>query len=321
MATADLPLLAAQSIRPFESIPVIDISGLSGDADSKAQVANAIREACIHVGFFYVKNHGVDETVIASTVEAAHRFYDLPLEEKMKLEFRKNHNLKGYYPPDQRGRIHESFEIRPEDDSPPDNSSELHLWPPEDVMPGFREVALKYYEAVNGLGLKLFQALALALNMPEDFFADKVNSAAADMHLVYYPSRSEAVDNREPGIGAHTDFQCFTILWQGEIPALQVKNASGQWIGAQPIPGTFVVNIADQLSRWTNDIFKSTVHRVIIESGVRRISIPLFFGTDDNVMVEALPSCVSASRPARYEPILAGDYLKLRKTKVYKLSK
>ncbi|KDN45868.1 hypothetical protein RSAG8_04701, partial [Rhizoctonia solani AG-8 WAC10335] len=334
MTTVDLLSLAAQPIRPFESIPVIDISGLFGGIDSRAQVASAIRDACIRVGFFYVKNHGIDETVIASAVDAARRLHDLPLEEKMKLlvVFTRLYLslnivklvftclLKGYYPKGQRGRVHESFELRPEID-PPSNTSASTLWPSEDILPGFREAALKYYDEVNGLGLKLFEAFALALNMPENFFADKVNSAAADMRLSHYPLRSEVVENREAGIGAHTEYDCFTILWQGEIPALQVKNVLGHWVIAQPMPGTFVVNIGDQLSRWTNDIFKSTIHHVTIESGVRRFSIPLFFGTDANVMVEAFPSCVSASRPARYEPVLAGDYLLQRQQKVYGLPK
>ncbi|KEP49355.1 putative 2OG-Fe(II) oxygenase family oxidoreductase [Rhizoctonia solani 123E] len=252
MTTVDLPSLAAQSIPPFESIPVIDISGLFGDADSKAQVASAIQEACIQVGFFYVKNHGVDETVIASALDAAYRFFDLSLEEKMKLHFRKNPKFKGYYPILRKGLINEAFEITPEIGLP--SNSELDLWPPEDLIPGFREAVLKYYRDVHGLGLKLSQAFALALNLPEDFFADKMKGGASNMRLLHYPPQTDASDGRGPGIPAHTDYQFFTILWQGDIPALQIKNASGEWINAQPMPGTFVINIADQLSRWTSSV-------------------------------------------------------------------
>ncbi|KAF8757919.1 iron ascorbate-dependent oxidoreductase family [Rhizoctonia solani] len=302
-----------------------DISGLSGDADSKAQVASAIREACIHVGFFYVKNHGVDESVIRATVEAAHHFFDLSLEEKMKLDVHKSPNFKGYTPllgentnPENRGDLHECFDIGPEIDVSSNSSmSGSNVWPSEDLMPGFQQAVLN--QEIIGLGLKLFPAFALALNLPEDFFADKVKTAAAIMRILHYPPQTGVVDDRVQGIGAHTELellpmnrafsyllQCFTILWQDEISALQVLNTSGQWIDAKPIPGTFVINIADQLSRWTNDIFKSTVHRAINRSGVRRYSIPLFFGTDYDVKLEVLPSCISANRPARYEPIIAG---------------
>ncbi|CAE6451757.1 unnamed protein product [Rhizoctonia solani] len=152
MTAVDLLSLATQKIRPFESIPIIDISGLSGDANSKAQVASAIREACIHVGFFYVKNHGIDETVIKSTVEAARRFFDLSLEEKMKIEVHKSPNFKGYTPllgentnPENRGDLHEGFDIGPEIDHSSNSSmSGSNVWPPEDVIPGFQEVVLNY---------------------------------------------------------------------------------------------------------------------------------------------------------------------------------
>ncbi|CEL56308.1 hypothetical protein RSOLAG1IB_07724 [Rhizoctonia solani AG-1 IB] len=329
MLQVDLLSLATQPIRPFESIPIIDISGLSGDADSKAQVANAIREACIRVGFFYVKNHGVDESVIKSTVEIAHRFFDLSLEEKMKLDIHKSPNFKGYTPllgentnPENRGDLHECFDIGPEINSSSNSSmSGSNVWPSEEAIPGFQKAVLKYYREVIELGLRLFPAFALALNLPEDFFADKVKTAAAIMRILHYPPQTGVVDERVQGIGAHTDYECFTILWQDEISALQVLNTSGQWVDAKPIPGTFVINIADQLSRWTNDIFKSTVHRAINRSGVRRYSIPLFFGTDYDVKLEVLPSCISASRPARYEPILAGDYLKSRLEETYAHSK
>ncbi|CAE7209206.1 unnamed protein product [Rhizoctonia solani] len=156
------------------------------------------------------------------------------------------------------------------------------------------------------------------------------------MRLLHYPAQAEVISDQKPGLGSHTDFevrtyflsitifntffefpQCFTILWQDEVPALQVKNATGQWVDAQPIPGTFIINIGDQLSRWTNDIFKSTVHRVINKSGVQRYSIPLFFSIDHDVKVEVLPSCISDNRPARYEPIIAGDYVKSNLEKTY----
>ncbi|CAE7172935.1 unnamed protein product [Rhizoctonia solani] len=232
------------------SLTVSDISGLSGDANSRAQVASAIREACIHVGFFYVKNHGVDEIVIRSTIEASRRFFDLSLEEKMKLDVHKSPNFKGYTPllgentnPENRGDLHECFDIGPEINASSNSSmSGSNVWPAEDVIPGFQGVVLKYYQEVIALGLKLFPAFALALNLPEDFFAEKVQTAAAIMRLLHYPPQTGVIDDRIQGIGAHTDYECFTILWQqDDIPALQVLNTSGQWIDAKPMPGTFVI--------------------------------------------------------------------------------
>jgi len=93
---------------------------------------------------------------------------------------------------------------------------------------------------------------------------------------------------------------------------LQVLNAKNEWISAPPIPGTLVINLGDQFARWTNDVFKSTVHRAINRSGVHRYSIPLFFGTDYDVKLEPIHSCISPDQPSKYEIITAGEYVKSR---------
>jgi len=137
------------------------------------------------------------------------------------------------------------------------------------------------------------------------------------MRVLHYPPQTGVHDDRI-GIGAHTDFECFTLLWQQpDKQALQVLNADKKWIDATPIPGTIVVNLGDQFARWTNGIFKSTVHRAINRTGVQRYSMPLFFGTDYNVMLEAIPSCVSEERPPKYEPMKAGDFVKMRLKAAY----
>jgi isopenicillin N synthase-like dioxygenase len=108
------------------------------------------------------------------------------------------------------------------------------------------------------------------------------------MRLLHYPPQYGEVDDRVIGIGAHTDWECFTILWQQpDIQALQVLSPQDKkWIGAPPVEGTLVINLGDQFARWTNDIFQSNVHRAINRSGVERYSIPLFFGTDYDVALE-----------------------------------
>ncbi|GAB1518643.1 hypothetical protein RhiTH_001707 [Rhizoctonia solani] len=171
-----------------------------------------------------------------SAVDAARRFYALPIEEKMKLEFRKNTYYRGYYPITKKKYSHESFELGP-DVNVASNSS--LSGPNHALFMAFRN--LKLSQEVVGLGMKLLSAFALALNLPEDYFADKVQTTPATMRLTYYPPQAQAIDNGAPGLGEHTDFQLFTILWQDENRGLQALNPSGQWIDVAPVSGTLVI--------------------------------------------------------------------------------
>ncbi|PPQ65889.1 hypothetical protein CVT26_000909 [Gymnopilus dilepis] len=314
----------------FQDVPVIDLQNISStDPIRRRKLADEIRDACIRVGFFYVKNHGIPEDVINAVLEEAKSFFALPLEKKMEIEHRKTPNFKGYSPllsgnndPNGGGDLQEGFEfgwespdqskVDPEDDSSTSGvMAGANVWPSEDYIPGFRERVLRYYHAAVNLGKMMFPLFALALDLPEAFFDDKTQHSAALMKLLHYPPQTGPIDERVIGIGAHTDWECFTILWQEPgIQALQVLNSEKKWINAPPIPGTLVINLGDQFARWTNDIFKSTVHRAINRSGVRRYSIPLFFGTDYNVKLEPMLSCISPERPPKYEVITAGEYVK-----------
>ncbi|EIN12177.1 2OG-Fe(II) oxygenase [Punctularia strigosozonata HHB-11173 SS5] len=331
----------------FDHIPVIDLGAAkSSDSDQVKLLASHIREACVSAGFFYVKNHGIPKEVIDKALSVASRFFSLPSEAKEKLDMAKSKNFKGYHnvlssnnDPMNRGDLHEGFEFGWEelipkvDDKKRQNDGAMagaNVWPSEEEVPYFRESLLTYYHAAVGLGQLLFPLLAIAMDLPKDFFSDKTRNSAALMKVLHYPPQTGDVDDRVIGIGAHTDgpdviikcspapSQCFTILWQQPgIQALQVLNPEHQWIDAPPIEGTLVVNLGDQLARWTNDVFKSTIHRAINRSGVERYSIPLFFGVDYNVPLEPVPSCVSKERPSKYNTILAGDYIKSKFEETY----
>ncbi|KAI6107671.1 hypothetical protein EDD16DRAFT_1712176 [Pisolithus croceorrhizus] len=280
-----------------------------------------------------VRNHGIPEETIDRVLSAMKAFFSLPLERKMKVcpspsyfvalgliegkIYRKQSaRVRGYEPlldsnvdPANRGDPYESFMIDGEELVPRQDDSTIveNLWPSEPA--GFREAFRSYYRAALGVGQVLHRLFALALDLPETFFDDKLNRYQT-MRGLHYPPQTGPEDDRIIGIGAHSDFECFTILWQEPgVQALQVLNSEKKWINAPPIPGTLVINISDLLSRWTNDIFRSTVHRVVNRNGVHRYSIPLFFGTNTDVEVEPLPSCVSPERPAKYKPINAGEYV------------
>ncbi|EJC97850.1 Clavaminate synthase-like protein [Fomitiporia mediterranea MF3/22] len=322
--------VASRAEYGFKNIPVIDMKDADNDPAVRRQIAKDILDACVNVGFFYVKNHGILEELMFDALEVGKKFFALPEETKLKYDSRTSSNLKGYtaflsenIDPENRGDLHEGYDVCPEPE--PDASAEangngswgVNRWPEE--VPGFKEAYLKYYKAATAFGKKLFPLFALALGVDETFFDDKTKGASAFMRVLHYPPQTGPHDDRILGIGAHTDFECFTILWQEPgIEALQVLNANKEWINATPIPGTLVINIADQFMRWTNDVFKSTVHRAINRTGVERYSIPLFFGADYNVRLDPIPTCVSADRLPRYDVVTAGEYSEERLRVAYK---
>jgi len=309
---------------PFTSIPVIDFEPMfSGSAKARRKVGETVRDACTQVGFFYAKNHHVDPKIIERTFEAARKFFDLPLEDKLAVDIAKSPNLRGYTKllgentdPTARGDLHEGFDIALDlttDD--PDVKAGVfgygpNQWP--DDLPGFREAILNYHAALRVFGHRIFRAFALALEIDENFFEPLISKPMIQMRVLHYPSQDGPVDDRQIGIGAHSDYECFTMLCTDDVPALQVLNSAGEWIMAPPIPGCFIVNVGDLMARWTNGYFASTVHRAINRSGRRRYSIPVFFGTNSQSVIEVFPTCQGPGRPPKYPPITAGDYIRSR---------
>lgn len=309
---------------PFEAIPLIDFSAMLGDDPAaRAAVGEAVRKACTEVGFFYATGHGVPQEVIDRTFSAAHGFFDLPLAVKNAVSVEKSDAMRGYTPllgentdPANKGDLHEGFDLALDlDASDPDVQAGVfgyapNQWP--EGLPGFREALLDYHAEARAFGERIFRAFALALELPEDFFAPRITKPMAHMRVLHYPSQDGAIDERQIGIGAHSDYECFTMLYTDDVPALQVLNSEGRWIMAPPVPGAYIVNVGDLMARWTNDYFRSTMHRAINSSGRRRYSIPFFFGVNSREMIEVLPSCQSPQNPPRYAPIEAGAYIRSR---------
>ena len=309
---------------PFTEIPVIDFAPMfEGDAKRRQEVGELVRDACTQIGFFYAKGHQVDPKIIDAAYAAAHAFFDLPLDRKQAISIAKSPNMRGYTPllgentdPTARGDLHEGFDLALDlDERDGDVVRGVfgygpNQWPSD--LPTMRKALVDYHTAIRSLGAKIFQAFALALEIDEHFFDRLITKPMAHMRVLHYPSQDGPIDDRQIGIGAHSDYECFTVLSTDDVPALQVLNSAGQWIMAPPLPGCFIVNVGDLMARWTNGYFASTVHRAINRSGRRRYSIPFFFGTNSETLIEVLPTCQGPEQPARYPAITAGDYIRSR---------
>ncbi len=189
------------------------------------------------------------------------------------------------------------------------------------VSPAEDPCILAFYEACTEVANRVLQAFALALQLPCDFFATRHDRQNHTLRLLHYPPLQQPPKLGQVRAGEHSDYGSITLLFQDEVGGLEVQTASGEWIAAQPIPGTVVVNTGDLMQRWTNHVFCSTKHRVMIPGDDRvkqsRYSVAFFCHPNDDTEIACLESCQSersltASRfPSTpiYPPIAAGDYL------------
>ena len=291
----------------FKEIPIIDISSLVGVHDKLKSVRKTVKEignACKNVGFFYVKNHQIPQDHIDAVIPAMQEFFNLPIEEKMKIHIGKSDIFRGYTP---LGK-----EITNEQSHPEVIAGEQLVGPnqwPEN-QPNFREVLERHWNLTIVLGRRITEGLAMSLGLENNFFAPYMSKSHSFMRIVNYPPyRKKQEENVGDGIGAHIDYGFLTILLQDNLGGLEVKNTDNEWLSAPIIPGTFLINIGHMIQRWTNDYYKATVHRVIPPEHETRCSLPFFFEPNFDTIVVPLDKFCSKDNPPRYEPFHFGDYV------------
>lgn len=306
-------------------IPLVDLSkSFSGSLASRLEVADEIHRAARETGFFYVANHGIAPRLLTEAFAAGNRFFDLPLERKLEIQISPD-SPRGYdrlggqmLDKGSPGDLKESFNFA--NDLPPDHSRAgdktfdvaPNHWP--DDLGGFWETLFAYYHPMCELGLHLMRLVALSLDMPEGFFDSAYRDANPSMRLHRYPPQPADADFNQLGAGAHTDWGVITLLAQDSNGGLEVENAAGDWLRADPIDGTFVINLGDMIARWTNGLYHSNMHRVMNNvTGRDRHSIVLFYNPAFQTRVECLPTCLGQTGAAKYAPCTAGEHIDERR--------
>ena len=306
-------------------MPTVDLGSPSAAADLDA--------ACRAIGFMQITGHGVEPAVIERFVTAATAFFDLSVDEKRRyVPARRDHN-RGYAelgsealsyslgvdtPPD----LFEAFNIGvdswpagdPYYEAERDRTFCPNIWPERPA--GLRAAFLEYFGAIEGLAHRISATMARALDLDPDFFADKTDRAVNTLRAINYQRRAGDPDPVEGQMrmGAHTDYGILTVLLADPVPGLQIVGPDDAWHDVQPAPGAFLVNLGDALAVWTNDRWRSTLHRVVPpprsqDGPVRRRSFAFFHDGNLDALMECLPTCTDAEHPPKYAPITIGQHL------------
>ncbi len=295
----------------FSEIPQIDIAPFLEGTASTDDVA-AIAAACTDVGFFYVRNHDVSQSLIADLRREAQGFFEKPMDEKMRIPI--DPRLRGYLPLDYASYENEKREAKSHQegfwigyDRPVDVDKPLegpNIWPVGHS--DFKDMMLRYQSAVEPLTLALQSGFAQAFGLPADGFAEPFHEAMTRLKINHYPPQDNPESVKHIGVVPHSDSGAFTILWQDDGDGLEIQNKSGEWIGAPSIPDTFVINIGNIMQIWTNGQFSSTPHRVINRGGRDRYSIPVFVYPGHDAVIAPIGNNEADGEPG----LLCGDYLR-----------
>ncbi|GAA5931246.1 hypothetical protein JCM1841_000873 [Sporobolomyces salmonicolor] len=322
-------------------VPIIDFAPfLAGSQEAREQTAKELLKACTEVGFLMLRNVDavISKETVAEAFDVTKRFFDLPFDVKDRLEWECAESNRGYV---RQGRervtqatsaeeiaklreqapdYKETFEIGKDYKEGDYDSSFENRWP-EKEYPEFRPFANAFFEKCHLLHVEIMRALALAMGLGEHFFDEKVNQKAHNLRLLNYPPiEREKIASGGNRAGSHSDYGTVTLLFQDMVGGLEVQDKQGSFVPASPVPETVVVNVGDLLQRWSNDVLKSTIHRVVLPAGgaespmtPRRNSIAFFSNPNLHEMIACLPN----TGTPKYDPVECEAYLVRRLGETY----
>lgn len=310
----------------FDEIPSLDLADFtSGTPEKKAAFVRKLGEAYQNIGFVAIKNHGLSKDLQDRLYNSIKAFFSLPDDVKKKYEkpeigYQRGYTGKGKEHAKGRntGDLKEFYHVGQEVDLIPDSDPVKgeypeNLWPEE--IQNFKKDAIEAYQTLENAGKAMLRAIALNLDLPEDYFEDKVaygNSILRQIH--YFPIENpDEVPADAVRAAEHGDINLITLLMGASADGLQVLRKDGKWIPITALPDQLVVNVGDMLERLTNKKLKSTIHRVVNPPRdlmhTSRYSIPFFMHPRSEMDLTCLESCIDDQHPKHYPDVTAGEFL------------
>ena len=307
----------------MNQIPSLDLRDfLSEDTKRKEEFVQSIGRAFQEIGFCAVKGHLLSDDLVERLYKQIKLFFDLPYEVKAKYEFPQYSGQRGYVSfgkESAKGSKHGDLKeywhfgqyIEEEEKEKYNYFPNIHV----DELSEFNEVGREVYSTLEKTAKHILRALALYLNIEEDYFDQYIKNGNSILRPIHYPPILE--DPKEAvRASAHGDINLITLLMGAHGKGLQVQHSNGEWIDAVASEDELMINIGDMLSRHTNNLLKSTVHRVVNPDREllkkSRYSIPFFMHPISEMKLNVLESCISDESPKSFDDITAGDFLNER---------
>ena len=307
----------------MNKIPSLDLRDfLSEDANRKEEFVQSIGRAFQDIGFCAVKGHLLSDDLVERLYKQIKLFFDLPYEVKAKYEFPQYSGQRGYVSfgkESAKGSKHGDLKeywhfgqyIEEEEKEKYNYFPNIHV----EELSEFNEVGREVYSTLEKTAKHILRALALYLNIEEDYFDKYIKNGNSILRPIHYPPILE--DPKEAvRASAHGDINLITLLMGAHGKGLQVQHSNGEWIDAVASEDELMINIGDMLSRHTNNLLKSTVHRVVNPDREllkkSRYSIPFFMHPVSEMKLNVLESCISDESPKSFDDITAGDFLNER---------
>ena len=307
----------------MNKIPSLDLRDfLSEDPHRKAEFIQLIGKAFQEIGFCAVKGHLLSDDLVERLYKQIKLFFDLPDEVKTKYEFPEYSGQRGYVSfgkESAKGSKHGDLKeywhfgqyIEEEEKGNYNYFPNINI----DELPEFNKVGKEVYTSLENTAKHILRALALYLNIEENYFDQYIKNGNSILRPIHYPP---ILDDPKEAVraSAHGDINLITLLMGAHGKGLQVQHSNGEWIDAMAGKDELMINIGDMLSRHTNNLLKSTVHRVVNPDREllkkSRYSIPFFMHPVSEMKLNVLESCINEDNPKSFDDITAGDFLNER---------